>query len=469
MSKEQKIESKYVPQNITEIIALFTVVVTIATFLLRAYWYVYELGYFKAIGVDRIYIEAENIGNLYYLVDCIGLALILITSNYFTYLLVAKKKIKELLFGLFIEVILFWVVVFVYSNAALIDAIREMIKYGLLKEYLLLLGKVVLLVAVFNLYGLCFGITKIVVRKKPGEENNTADNQRKRVDIKIVFLFIVATIIVEGFVTFLIGVSDGNKQKSYKVIIEDIPLDDVEKVDKKYIFQDGDSKAQIYLVLYENNEKYIISNLYWDEKKIGIEKTHQKVIPKEGIETIYVEDIFAVEQSGNDENDETEIIEENGEKAEEPFAGAMIGAIVGGLIIYYVEERKRKKHNIILESHAAMLLYYDLKSIEQYITKEDKLVNLRYSNEWQGMVANCSFLCDKDIKYLYDIYEAVYHYHESFGHKIAHESSFEKEEIKSYKKLRELFWENDVIYVTGYKNVLEKLEKRKAKPEVNAE
>lgn len=468
MSKEQKKESKYVPQNITEIIALFTVVVTVVAFLLRICWYVHELGYCKAIGVSRLYIEVDNIGNLYYLIYFLGLAVILVASNCLIYLFVVEKRIKELLFGLGIEVFLFWVVVFVYSNADLIDAIKEMIKYGLLKDYLLLLVKVVLLVAVFNLYGLCFGITKIVVRKKPEEENYTADNQKKRVDIKIVFLFIVTTIIAEGFATFLVGVSDGNKQKSYKVIIEEIPIDDVEKVDEKYIFQDGNSKAQIYLVLYENNEKYIISNLYWDGNKSVIEKTHQKIISKEGIETIYVEDIFAVEQSGNAENDETKIIEENGEKTEEPFAGAMIGAIIGGFIIYYVEERKRKKNDIILESHAAMLLYYDLKSIEQYI-KEDELVNLRYSNEWQGMVTKCSFLCDRDIKYLYDIYDTVYQYHESFGHKIAHESSFEKEEIKSYKKLKELFWENDNICVTGYKNVLEELEKRKARPEVNAE
>lgn len=468
MSKEQKKESKYVPQNITEIIALFTVVVTIVAFLLRICWYVHELGYCKAIGVSRLYIEVDNIGNLYYLIYFLGLAVILVASNCLIYLFVVEKRIKALLFGLGIEVFLFWVFLFVYINADVIDVISEIINYGLLKEYLLLLVKVMLLVAVFNLSGLGFGISKIVVRKKPEEENYTADNQKKRVDIKIVFLFIVTTIIAEGFATFLVGVSDGNKQKSYKVIIEEISVDDLEKIDGKYVFSFEGNDVRKYPVLYENDEEYIISNLYWNKEKIDIEKERQKVIPKEGIETIYVEDIFAVEQSGNDENDETEIIEENGEKAEEPFAGAMIGAIVGGLIIYYVEERKRKKHNIILESHAAMLLYYDLKSIEQYI-KEDELVNLRYSNEWQGMVTKCSFLCDRDIKYLYDIYDTVYQYHESFGHKIAHERSFEKEEIKSYKKLKELFGVNDNICVTGYKDVLEKLEKRKARPEANVE
>lgn len=466
MSKEQKVERKFVPKNVTDIIAILTVIVTIVAFLIRGFWYIYELGYFKSIGVNRIYIEVDNIGTLYYLVDCLGLAGIFIASNYFVRLLVTKKRIKEFILFLLFEVIIFWFITFVYSNVNAIEAITEMIKYNQQEEYFGLFINVFLIILLVNLYGFCFGILENIEQKKQTTKYNETEGEKKEIDIKKVALFSVLVIMLEGFATFFIGVHAGHNQKAYKVIVENITTEDIEKMDEKYVFDFDNNKVRVYPVLYENNENYIISNLCWSEKERYIETMYQKVISKEGIETIYIEDIFTVREDKDTENGKQEIIEwSEDNKMVETLVGAVIGAIIGGLTTYYVEVKKRKKQNMKLESYSALILYYDLKSIEQYMIKEDKMVNMRYSNEWQTMVAKCTFLSDEDVMYLYRVYDEVYKYSEFFEQKLVHERTFKKDKISSYKELQKMLFNNkrNDTYSMEYKKVLDKLEKVRSK------
>ena len=46
-------------------------------------------------------------------------------------------------------------------------------------------------------------------------------------------------------------------------------------------------------------------------------------------------------------------------------------------------------------------MYNDLKSIEKYIKEGDTSVNLRYMEMWQSIVAECSFLNEQEIEYIY--------------------------------------------------------------------
>ena len=149
----------------------------------------------------------------------------------------------------------------------------------------------------------------------------------------------------------------------------------------------------------------------------------------------------------------------------ETLVGAIIGAIIGGLTTYFNEERKRKKEYKQIENHAASILYYDLKSIEQYIVNEANMVNLRYSDEWQTMVANCTFLSDTDVMYLYKIYDEAYNYNESFTQKVAYKRKFKKEKITSYKKLQDMLFcdGSKKIHNMEYEKILSNLEKIKSK------
>lgn len=89
---------------------------------------------------------------------------------------------------------------------------------------------------------------------------------------------------------------------------------------------------------------------------------------------------------------------------------ALIGALIGGAMTFlseFIFRRKNKKEN---ESHFSSILYYDLKSIENFVTSERSSVDIRYSPQWQDLISNCSFLTDSQVKHLYNVYDSVYNF-----------------------------------------------------------
>lgn len=150
----------------------------------------------------------------------------------------------------------------------------------------------------------------------------------------------------------------------------------------------------------------------------------------------------------------------------EPIITTIIGAtigivasVLGGWTVYHQEKKSQ-------ERFAATILYNDLKSIEHYLAHERSSVNLRYSNDWQYVVANCPFLKDDEVKWLYVIYDEVYNFNYRYSLK-EQIGTVRKEEISSYTKLqREIFdtsneYPNFGIYSEQYNNLMQRLQKHK--------
>ena len=136
------------------------------------------------------------------------------------------------------------------------------------------------------------------------------------------------------------------------------------------------------------------------------------------------------------------------------FVGAIIGiaaTIFGGRIMYEREKRSR-------ESFAATILYNDLRSIEKYLACERSSVNLRYSSDWQQIVANCSFLKEEEVEWIYSIYDEVYNY--NYRYKLKEQmGNFRKEDIDSYKTLQKNLFDTSKGYtdVKQYSETYDKL------------
>ena len=95
------------------------------------------------------------------------------------------------------------------------------------------------------------------------------------------------------------------------------------------------------------------------------------------------------------------------------YVGAIIGGgftLLGVLATILFTIRQQKESDIKKEKHVASILYFDIKSIESYLKYERSSVNLRYSENWQSVVAECSFLSGKQVEYIYKIYDLVYNY-----------------------------------------------------------
>lgn len=151
----------------------------------------------------------------------------------------------------------------------------------------------------------------------------------------------------------------------------------------------------------------------------------------------------------------------------EPITNTVIGAIIGfvasvlgGWIVYRREKRNR-------ESFAASVLYNDLRSIERYLAYERSSVNLRYSEEWQRIVAECPFFNAEDIEWIYQIYDEVYNYNYHYRCKEQSGTAVRKEDICSYTKLKKKMFDTAKgypdfkKYSEEYDMVIKKLQKYK--------
>lgn len=153
-------------------------------------------------------------------------------------------------------------------------------------------------------------------------------------------------------------------------------------------------------------------------------------------------------------------------KFNEPIITTIIGAVIGivasviGAIIAYQQMKKGQ------ESFSSSILYNDLKSIEKYLKEERSSVNMRYSEDWQHMVANCSFLTDEEVEKVYSIYDKVYNFNYRYWLKEKKES-VRKEDISSYEELKEeLFYKsNNCIdyckYSEKYDQLIKNLQKHR--------
>ena len=107
----------------------------------------------------------------------------------------------------------------------------------------------------------------------------------------------------------------------------------------------------------------------------------------------------------------------------------LLGVVCGAWLTSHYEIKQQKRL-------AASQLYYDLKSIEDYLKEETGTVNLRYSNEWQVIVAQCAFLEPEQVKKIYDIYDKAYNYNYYYKSKEKREKEIEKDSISYYGALK---------------------------------
>lgn len=419
-----------------KLIAILTMLETTAIFLIRGFWYFYKLGFYKAIGVNEIYIEVNTMSSLYEVIGYMGIAALLIVSNYFVYILLNRKKILNFLSFSFIETICLLGIVFESSNIQISSVIKEMLRLNQEMEYLSLIIKSFLLILLINTGGIYFTFANKKLSNRDKINKQDIEKIKEHTAILIIGFFLI--LIIEGAYIFGIGMRSGNQKKDYKLIVEQIHNDDLENIDNKYIFSYNNKSFKVFAVLYEDKENYVIAHLYKENGNNKINKNRQKVISKMNVETFYSENIF---KEGNTvkENQVNEGEQNNDEKdmrnsMVDGLVGAIIGALIGGFITWFSTERAIKKQKQESERNAASILYYDLKSIENYFGY-NLSVNLRYSDKWQDMVANCTFLNDEEIEFAYEIYDEVYNFNHFFENNKTNMSGITLQGEKLKKKM----------------------------------
>lgn len=140
----------------------------------------------------------------------------------------------------------------------------------------------------------------------------------------------------------------------------------------------------------------------------------------------------------------------------ENLMSAALGAVIGGIVTFMSEMHFRKSDDKEQVKHYASILYYDLKSIEYYVLHEASSVDIRYCDDWQSLVINCSFLSSEDVRYIYSVYDLIYNFDFLFQRYKDSGMSNRKEDQPAYKELQKCFQKDN----SSYNEIMKKLEKK---------
>lgn len=185
-------------------------------------------------------------------------------------------------------------------------------------------------------------------------------------------------------------------------------------------------------------------------------------------ERISVDNLIDKICKGSEIEIEIQEVEKENRKVMVEIGGALIGFIgtlCGTFLAFLLGMKQQNDNDRKSETHAASILYYDLKSIEEYLKFERSSVNLRYSVDWQGVVANCPFLSHQQVAYVYKLYDKTYNYNYFYHLEEKSGQLVIKEEIPQYKELKKLMFDetegyvNEKKYSLEYEKLLKELEK----------
>ncbi|MBQ3545908.1 MAG: hypothetical protein IJA34_13150 [Lachnospiraceae bacterium] len=103
---------------------------------------------------------------------------------------------------------------------------------------------------------------------------------------------VIITVDLEILIMYIFGVLYENDRRSYKVVL----FEKEKGEDSKYIFKDqnGQMNYEIYPIIFEDNDSYILARLYIEDGKIEIDYKYQRVIEKTDVEIFNFDNIYSI-------------------------------------------------------------------------------------------------------------------------------------------------------------------------------
>ena len=166
-----------------------------------------------------------------------------------------------------------------------------------------------------------------------------------------------------------------------------------------------------------------------------------------------------------------EMNEKEEDKSIKDVVTTLIGVVVGAVLTYLLGTYQQSKQDKKRLAHAASILYYDLLSIEDYLINEKDNVNLRYTDDWQDIVACCICLTHQQIEYIYKIYDKTYNYNYYYRKMEKNNGIVSKKDNPYYNEIKNLLFDKPKSstqlfpHTEKYQEILNILE-NKAKSEV---
>lgn len=350
--------------------AAVTALVATGISFFRLFWYMYELGYYSALGVDNIHVTIDDQSSFYSFIGQLGMVILILLINYIVYQCIINKRPKVLLLLCVYEVIGVLVIAGITGNISWINVIAEIIQYKLFKETINLLLMILVGCVVINIYGIIFGLLELHERKKKRKTSPKKDGKIDVDTIKIWIITILSCALILGGFLYYVGRAEGNKKIDYKVIVERIEEGEYVS-NEEYIFEKNGEQYRIFIILYEGKENYVIADVSNNVYGITIEFDSQNIISKVGVKTKYFENFYdGISQEfdcieTNEKNGETEIVIKENEEGETGMLDNItdIATIVVALVSLFISVRAVKLQQMGIVFENRLNVYLEVENI----------------------------------------------------------------------------------------------------------
>ena len=275
--------------------AVIAVLFSAGLWVIKSMWYAHYSGAFSVYKIDRCYINMDNEDVFLQIIQWCAILVLGIFVNYVYYWISTtedkswfhwKRKLKKSVFWLLEMIILF--VYFMQESDTNWNVLLEENIWSDLLAAIIVLWFVCLFI---NIYAIEIALSWKWKKKKGNNDEILKDIVKKK-QIKWLLVLVVVTIAVELVVVYETAKSQERNRHDYKVIVTSAE----EGSDSRFNISCGDNgnAYRVYPIVFENQDCYIVTRLYTDNGKINIDYTYQRIVDKEGQETLYTDDVYQI-------------------------------------------------------------------------------------------------------------------------------------------------------------------------------
>ena len=266
---------------------------SIGIWLIKSIWYAYMSGKFAVYRIDKCYIDANNDNVFLQTIQTVSIFTVWFLINYFYYKISIaeekgnKKKIKNILLFWMVEIGIsfFYIMVTTYSE------IQDLKTDNVFVNIIVVLLLSCVLCLFINIFAIEFLIEKKwKARKNKNKEKNINSEEKRLINMIIP---VIATIAIELLIVYIMSYRAEYDRNGSKVII----YNDVYNREYKVAFEDDKSNKMntVYPIVFENEDCYIVTRLYNRNGETKIDYNYQRVLEKNGQETIYIQNIYDID------------------------------------------------------------------------------------------------------------------------------------------------------------------------------
>ncbi len=300
IQKVVKEVKKLAKKDFAKLSAIAAVILSMGIWVTKGFWYTFYSGKFYVYKIDSSYIDSSSDNVLLQIILVISVIIIYLFINYCYYKVSVqddntkfhwKRKLKKFIFWT-IEISLFSVYFLLSLNVPLAELAKEITVIDVIA--VVLVG--ILFCFSINIYAIQLVLEVRRKEKRKKLEVNTEGAVKVKTKnenwIEDTLLLIVITIAVEMLVVYVIAERTEISRKGYKVIMSESQEFSETPYDITYVADNN--KYQVYPIVFENKDCYILTRLYYKNGEVKIDYNYQRIVEKSGQEIIYVENVYEI-------------------------------------------------------------------------------------------------------------------------------------------------------------------------------